>query len=179
MLATSSFDGRPALECDNVRLPGVIDAHEDNVYTLRFSPCARYLATGGIDKKVLISRVDNGALVQQYLGVRRILDIAWKDMQDTIETKQEEGEKSEDAADKPRALAKRHQLSISQADRKLTVLNLADLDAVKSTASFKAPPPVEPKAETALKSLLRSRPEVVSRTAARVNRKLRRSGTSR
>ncbi|SPO20273.1 related to Nuclear receptor co-repressor/HDAC3 complex subunit TBLR1 [Ustilago trichophora] len=145
MLATSSFDWTARLwNADNGDCLRVIDAHEDNVYTLRFSPCARYLATGGIDKKVVISRVDNGALVQQYLGGGAIFDIAWKDMHDTVETKQEEGE----SGDKPRPLAKRHQLAISQADRKLTVLNLADLDAVESTATFKAPPPVEAKTET-------------------------------
>ncbi|SOV01493.1 related to Nuclear receptor co-repressor/HDAC3 complex subunit TBLR1 [Ustilago sp. UG-2017a] len=149
MLATSSFDWTARLwNADNGECLRVIDAHEDNVYTLRFSPCARYLATGGIDKKVIISRVDNGALVQQYLGGGAIFDIAWKDMHDTVETKQEKGEKSEDSANKPQPLAKRHQLAISQADRKLTVLNLANLDSVTSTATFKAPPPVEAKAET-------------------------------
>lgn len=148
MLATSSFDWSARLwNADNGDCIRVIDAHQDNVYTLRFSPCARYLATGGIDKKVIISRVDNGALVQQYLGGGAIFDIAWKDIPDTVQTKQEEGERGQEAADKPQALAKRHQLAISQADRKLTVLNLADLDAVKSTATFKAPPPVEPKTE--------------------------------
>lgn len=148
MLATSSFDWTARLwNADNGDCLRVIDAHEDNVYTLRFSPCARYLATGGIDKKVVISRVDNGALVQQYLGGGAIFDIAWKDIDDAVETKQEEGEKSEVAAEKPRFLAKRHQLAISQADRKLTVLNLSDLDAVKSTISFKAPPPAEVKTE--------------------------------
>ncbi|SAM60802.1 related to Nuclear receptor co-repressor/HDAC3 complex subunit TBLR1 [Ustilago bromivora] len=149
MLATSSFDWTARLwNADSGECLRVIDAHEDNVYTLRFSPCARYLATGGIDKKVIVSRVDNGALVQQYLGGGAIFDIAWKDMHDTVETKQEEGEKSEDSANKPQPLAKRHQLAISQADRKLTVLNLADLDSVTFTATFKAPPPVEAKAET-------------------------------
>jgi len=148
MLATSSFDWTARLwNADNGDCIRVIDAHQDNVYTLRFSPCARYLATGGIDKKVILSRVDNGALVQQYLGGGAIFDIAWKDIHDEVETKQEEGEKSEDAVEKPRPLAKRHQLAISQADRKLTVLNLADLDAVKSTVTFKAPPPVDAKTE--------------------------------
>ena len=144
MLATSSFDWTARLwNADNGDCIRVIDAHEDNVYTLRFSPCARYLATGGIDKKVLISRVDNGALVQQYLGGGAIFDIAWKDIHDTVETKQEERE----AGAKPRPLANRHQLAISQADRKLSVLNIGDLDAVESTASFKSPPPSEVKTE--------------------------------
>ncbi|ETS63835.1 hypothetical protein PaG_02154 [Moesziomyces aphidis] len=148
MLATSSFDWTARLwNADTGECLRVIDAHEDNVYTLRFSPCARYLATGGIDKKVVISRVDNGALVQQYVGGGAIFDIAWKDLHDTVETKQEEGEKEEGTADQPPRLAKRHQLAISQADRKLTVLNLADLDSVKSTATFKAPPPAEAKSE--------------------------------
>ncbi|CDS00611.1 related to Nuclear receptor co-repressor/HDAC3 complex subunit TBLR1 [Sporisorium scitamineum] len=139
MLATSSFDWTARLwNADNGDCLRVIDAHEDNVYTLRFSPCARYLATGGIDKKVVISRVDNGALVQQYLGGGAIFDIAWKDLHDTVETKQEEGEKSEGSKLK---LAKRHQLAISQADRKLSVLNIGDLDVVESAATFKAPPP--------------------------------------
>ncbi|SNX81924.1 related to Nuclear receptor co-repressor/HDAC3 complex subunit TBLR1 [Melanopsichium pennsylvanicum] len=146
MLATSSFDWTARLwNADNGDCLRVIDAHEDNVYTLRFSPDARYLATGGIDKKVIISRVDNGALVQQYLGGGAIFDIAWKDMRDTVETKPEDGDRLE--AEQSGLLAKRHQLAIAQADRKLTILYLADLDAVESTTAFKVPPPVEPKAE--------------------------------
>ncbi|EST06523.1 LisH dimerization motif, subgroup [Kalmanozyma brasiliensis GHG001] len=144
MLATSSFDWTARLwNADNGDCIRVIDAHEDNVYTLRFSPCARYLATGGIDKKVIISRVDTGALVQQYLGGGAIFDIAWKDLHDdAVETKQEDGDSTSS-----QPLAKRHQLAISQADRKLSVLNISDLDAVESTASFKAPPPAEVKTE--------------------------------
>ncbi|KAJ9476578.1 SIR4-interacting protein SIF2 [Pseudozyma hubeiensis] len=148
MLATSSFDWTARLwNADNGDCIRVIDAHEDNVYTLRFSPCARYLATGGIDKKVIISRVDTGALVQQYQGGGAIFDIAWKDLHDTVETKQEDGDKSDEVGVKPQPLAKRHQLAISQADRKLSVLNIGDLDAVESTASFKAPRAVGVKTE--------------------------------
>lgn len=142
MLATSSFDWTARLwNADTGDCLRVIDAHEDNVYTLRFSPCARYLATGGIDKKMIISRVDNGAIVQQYQGGGAIFDIAWKDIHDTVETKQEED------GEKPQPLAKRRQLAISQADRKLSVLNIGDLDAVESTVSFKPPKPVDIKAE--------------------------------
>lgn len=153
MLATSSFDWTARLwNADNGDCLRVIDAHEDNVYTLRFSPCARYLATGGIDKKVIISRVDNGALVQQYQGGGPIFDIAWKDIYDMVETKQEYGEKGEEDGTKLQPLAKRHQLAISQADRKLSVLNIGDLDAVESTVTFKAPPAVEVKTEASTSS---------------------------
>ena len=35
----------------------IIDGHEMSVYAICFSPCARYLATGGIDHRVLITRI--------------------------------------------------------------------------------------------------------------------------
>lgn len=119
MLATTSFDWTARLwNADTGDCMRVITGHEDNVYTLRFSPCARYLATGGIDKRVLISRVDNGDVVKRYMGGGAIFDMSWKDIPSPGKESSEET-----------ALASHHQLAVSQADRKLVVLNLANLDA--------------------------------------------------
>ncbi|PWZ01417.1 WD40 repeat-like protein [Testicularia cyperi] len=142
MLATSSFDWTARLwNADTGECLRVIDGHADNVYTLRFSPCARYLATGGIDKRVIISRVDNGALVKQYLGGGAIFDLSWKDLAGSaVATKEEEdAEKDAAASQCVDGLPRRHQLAVSQADRKLIVLNLEDLASTPSTRTFKTP----------------------------------------
>ena len=68
MLATTAFDWTCRLwNGDNGDCIRVIDAHKDNVLTLCFSPCARFLATGALDKKVLVSRVEVSVLFSRSL----------------------------------------------------------------------------------------------------------------
>lgn len=58
MLASASFDHTARLwNVDTGECIHVIDKHERSVYALCFSPCARYLATGGIDHRVLVTRI--------------------------------------------------------------------------------------------------------------------------
>ena len=58
MLATASFDHTARIwHGDTGACLRIIDGHEMSVYAICFSPCARYLATGGIDHRVLITRI--------------------------------------------------------------------------------------------------------------------------
>lgn len=58
MLATCSFDKTARLwNGDTGECLRIIDGHDQSVYALSFSPCGSYLATGGIDAKVLVTRI--------------------------------------------------------------------------------------------------------------------------
>lgn len=58
MLATTSFDHTARLwNADTGECERVVAEHEDSVYAVCFSPCARYVATGGIDAHVYVTRV--------------------------------------------------------------------------------------------------------------------------
>ncbi|KAN0060479.1 hypothetical protein ACQY0O_007810 [Thecaphora frezii] len=152
MVATTSFDWTARLwNADNGDCLRVIDSHEDNVYTLCFSPCARFLATGGIDKRVHITRVQDGALVKQYVGGGPIFGLSWKSVAETSASdaaaKGSKGKGATDAAASASAGsgasssagARQHKLAISQADRKLVVLWLRDLEKVEAKRFFSAP----------------------------------------
>ncbi|PWN49594.1 hypothetical protein IE53DRAFT_369626 [Violaceomyces palustris] len=151
MLATTSFDYTARIwNGDTGECLKVIDSHEDNVYTVGFSPCARFLATGGIDKRVFITRVADGSLAKQYTGGGPIFDVSWYGSKSTTPTKNANGAatagsssttspedrksaegKSDNKMDLDSPLGGKeysgYQLAIAQADRKLIVLNLADL----------------------------------------------------
>ena len=58
MLATASFDHTARLwNADTGECVRVIEGHDSSVYALCFSPCGQYLATGGIDNRVLVTRL--------------------------------------------------------------------------------------------------------------------------
>lgn len=58
MLATCSFDHTARLwDADTGTCLRIIEQHEQSVYAVCFSPCARYVATGGMDAKVLVTRI--------------------------------------------------------------------------------------------------------------------------
>ncbi|EPQ28993.1 uncharacterized protein PFL1_03283 [Pseudozyma flocculosa PF-1] len=151
MLATTSFDWTARLwNADTGDCIRVIDEHEDNVYTLSFSSCARFLATGGIDKRVLITRIEDGALVKRYVGGGPIFGLSWKGLAAAEDvdpdSKRSEAKMPSDAHDSSTSVAAKdgtlpgqYQLAISQADRKLVVLRLRDLDKAPANKLFGAP----------------------------------------
>lgn len=56
MLATCSFDKTARLwNGDTGECLRVLDGHDQSVYALCFSPCARFLATGGVDGKAILT----------------------------------------------------------------------------------------------------------------------------
>ena len=59
MLATTSFDETTRLwNGDTGECLRVFTGHEHSVYAVCFSPCARFIATGGIDSKVLVHNIE-------------------------------------------------------------------------------------------------------------------------
>ncbi|WFD31256.1 hypothetical protein MSPP1_002290 [Malassezia sp. CBS 17886] len=125
MLATSSFDKTARLwNGDTGDCLRVIDGHKQSVYALCFSPCALYLATGGIDAQVL-----DGHTAHKYTGGGPVMDLAWHvdegahgDSMQLDSSADGRDANSAQARGAPRATT---QLAVAQADRRLVVLDLS------------------------------------------------------
>lgn len=118
MLATCSFDHSARLwNGDNGDCLRVIDGHTQNVYALCFSPCARYLATGGIDDKALVTRIADGQTMYEYAAGGAVLDLAWN-VERTTPKSEEQATQPSDARAPPQRLA------VAQADKLLGVVDL-------------------------------------------------------
>jgi len=119
MLASASFDHTARLwNVDMGECVEVIDKHERSVYALCFSPCARYLATGGIDHRVVVTRIavrdfymelimQDGEPVYEYVGGGPVMDIVWHTR----------------SSQEPRGPSQR--LAVAMADKTLVVLDLS------------------------------------------------------
>ena len=94
---------KPILFANSVQLTG----HQGDIYACRFSPCGRYLVSGGHDRQVLVwdvfeSKMSNCCMFKAHKNA--ILDIAWfNDSQKFIS---------------------------ASADRTLSICDLEDIDAV-------------------------------------------------
>lgn len=157
MLATASFDKTARIwNAEDGTCLRVIEEHSDCVYSVCWSPDARFLATGSIDRKVLVNRVKDGEIVKAYVAGGPVFDVTWHVSQSNAsssgvaaikgEAAAEEGEGSEAAkraksggaaaakdsaaASSPNGSASggTHQLGISQADKRLTILDLGRLE---------------------------------------------------
>lgn len=79
MLATGAVDRTVRLwNADSGECVRVIDEHEDGVSAVSFSPCARFIATGGSDAHVYVTRVSDGQVVQRYTAGGAVHDLAWQ-----------------------------------------------------------------------------------------------------
>lgn len=104
MLATASFDHTARIwDADSGACLRVIEGHAMSVYALCFSPCARFLATGGIDHRVFVTRVSDGHCAYTYTSGGTIMDLAWNG---------------------GREGARRSQLAAAQSDKLVAVLDL-------------------------------------------------------
>jgi transducin (beta)-like 1 len=97
LVATSSFDRTARLwNADDGSCIRTFAEHTDSVYAICFSPDARYMATGGIDQRVYVTRVDvslrntdgpamplthlsaqDGTIVKAYAGGGGVMDLSW------------------------------------------------------------------------------------------------------
>lgn len=79
MLATGSCDWSVRLwDADTGECVRVIDEHKGYVSAVSFSPCARFVATGGSDAHVYVTRVSDGQVVQRYTAGGAVHDLAWQ-----------------------------------------------------------------------------------------------------
>lgn len=100
LLATTSFDRTARLwNAEDGSCVRTFAEHTDSVYSLCFSPDARFMATGGIDQRVFVQRVSvssrtacvricvwltlsffalqDGTIVKAYAGGGGVMDVTW------------------------------------------------------------------------------------------------------
>lgn len=134
MLATTSFDHTARIwNAEDGSCLRVIKDHTEAVYSLCWSPDAIFLATGGIDARVFVTRVADGSLVKAYAAGGQVFDVSWH-----VDTSSAAAIKEEEAAsdgvatstDSAEAFASfKHQLAVSQSNRTLAVLDLGQIVA--------------------------------------------------
>lgn len=121
VLATASFDNTARLwNGETGACLHVIEGHERSVYALAFSPCGRFLATGGIDHRVFVTRVQDGKRVYTYTGGGPIMDLTWH-TKGRIPLPDDTSSSTTTTATSTGA----HQLAIAQGDKHLVVLDLS------------------------------------------------------
>lgn len=167
MLATTSFDKTARIwNADDGTCLRVIDDHVDSVYAICWSPDARFLATGGIDARVFVTRCMDGEIVKAFVAGGAVFDVSWHVAQEGQEGEEgKEGkavikDEHDEAAggvngssysSKRRLSAManaRHQLAVSQQNRTLSVLDLGKL-LEASPAALPPPDAAAPAASTA------------------------------
>ncbi|CEH15800.1 Beta-transducin family (WD-40 repeat) protein [Ceraceosorus bombacis] len=79
MLATSSCDSTVRLwNAEDGSCIRVLDSHSDSIYNPEFSPDARFMATGGIDGRVFITRISDGVIIKAHAASGGICHVAWR-----------------------------------------------------------------------------------------------------
>ncbi|CAO1615554.1 unnamed protein product [Parajaminaea phylloscopi] len=131
MLATTSFDKTARIwNADDGSCLRVIEDHLDSVYTLCWSPDAVFLATGGIDARVFVTRVADGAIVKAYAAGGQVFDVSWHVSLDSTDGAIKEENPEDGLAGTVSAYVQhKHQLAVAQSNRVLAILDLGKLVA--------------------------------------------------
>jgi len=78
VFASASLDG--TLRLWNVishTCYSILKEHTNEIVTMGFSPTGEYIASGGVDSRVVISRVHDGALMVCIQGNSEVIDLCW------------------------------------------------------------------------------------------------------
>ena len=65
-----------------VKLHSLSNEHTDRISSVAFSPSGSLIATGGLDGKAAVWRVDGGELLYVWEGESAILSLVWMNRQD-------------------------------------------------------------------------------------------------
>lgn len=75
ILASASFDSSVRLwEMERGECLHTLTKHVEPVYSVAFSPCGRFLASGSFDKYIYIWCTKTGSLVRSYKGTGGIFE---------------------------------------------------------------------------------------------------------
>lgn len=153
ILATASFDNTARIwNADDGTCLRVFQEHTDSVYSVCFSADRRFLVTGGMDHRLLVSSVQTGDIVLAHAGGGGVFDVAWhtgrprskgaieaskggggqksriksEDSNEAVPAKLSEANDALDSEQVNAGAGKQH-LALSQADKTLTVLDVSEL----------------------------------------------------
>jgi len=85
LLATASFDSTVKLwDVEAAKCTQTLTKHADPVYSVAFSPCGQYVASGSIDKFIYIYSVKDGKLVKSYKGNGGIFEVCFNSTGDKV-----------------------------------------------------------------------------------------------
>jgi len=62
----------------------MMNRHKEPVYSVAFSPCGKFLASGSFDKCVHIWSTQSGQLVHSYRGTGGIFEVCWNSRGDKV-----------------------------------------------------------------------------------------------
>ena len=78
LLASASFDASVKLwDAEAGKATLSLDKHDKKVYTVAFSPCGSYLASGSLGGQLYIWDVKGGSVVKCFRGGSDIFEVAW------------------------------------------------------------------------------------------------------
>jgi transducin (beta)-like 1 len=85
LLATASFDSTVKLwDVEQGKCVQTLSKHVDPVYSVAFSPCGQYIASGSIDRYIYIYSVKDGKLVKSFRGSGGIFEVCWNSVGDKV-----------------------------------------------------------------------------------------------
>jgi len=85
LLATASFDSTVKLwDAESGRCVQTLSKHIDPVYSVAFSPCGQYIASGSIDQYIYIHSVKEGKLLKSYRGSGGIFEVCRNSIGDKV-----------------------------------------------------------------------------------------------
>jgi transducin (beta)-like 1 len=58
--------------------------HTQAVYSVKFSPDARYLASGGFDGRIIVWQVSDGKVVRTFKSNSGVFEVSWNSLGDKI-----------------------------------------------------------------------------------------------